>query len=153
MLDELTFCYDLGDTVGERMFEECNHIINERIIRATMLDEIYRKKRKQQTDKKRLRDVCREIEADLGRAIYLQWVLNYDKVEPILNTLIGKLRMFIEEEVDLPYEKKIKQIKECFPHVYLRGEGEEEEKKRGFLEKIRKVEEYLEEYEKGKMED
>ncbi|MCG3254680.1 MAG: zinc ribbon domain-containing protein [Candidatus Heimdallarchaeota archaeon] len=151
LLDELTFCHDLGDTLSEGEYDECNHIINERIIRAAMLDEIYKKKRKQQEDKKKLRNVCREIIADLGRALYLQWVLNYDEVEPILNTLIEKVRAFIKEEVDLPYEKIIKQTKESFPYVYLRGEEVEEEKKRGFLEKIRKLEEYLKEYEKGKM--
>ena len=117
-----------------------------------MLDEIYRKKRKQQADKKKLRNVCREIIADLRRAKYLQWVLDYNEVEPILDTLIGKMKLFIEEEVDLPYEKIIKQTKESFPNVYLRGEEVEEEKKRGFLEKIRKLEEYLKKHEKGKME-
>ncbi|MCK4611934.1 MAG: hypothetical protein KAU62_12320 [Candidatus Heimdallarchaeota archaeon] len=150
MLDELTFCYDLRDTLSEREYDECNNLINEKIIRATMLDEIYKKRRKQQEDKKKLRNVCREIIADLGRALYLQWVLNYDEVESILDTLIGKIRMFIEEEVDLPYEKIIKQTKESFPNVYLRGEEVEEEKKRGFLEKIRKLEEYLKEYEREK---
>ncbi|MHA1218155.1 MAG: hypothetical protein ACTSSN_03945 [Candidatus Heimdallarchaeaceae archaeon] len=115
-----------------------------------MLDEIYKKKRKQQTDKKKLRNVCREIIADLRRAKYLQWVLDYDEVESILDTLIEKVRIFIEEGVDLPYEKIIKQTKESFPNVYLRGEEAEEEKKREFIEKIRKIEEYLKEYEEGK---
>lgn len=143
MLDDLTFCYDLGDTVGELEYVECNHIINERIIRAAMLDEMYRKKKKQQADKKKQRNICREIIADLRRAKYLQWVLDYNKVEPILDTLIGKLRIFIGEGIDLPYEKIIKQTKESFPNIYLRGEEREEEKKRGFLEKIRKLEGYL----------
>lgn len=143
MLDDLSFCYDLGDILSEMEYDECNHIINERIIRATMLDELYRKKGKQQAEKKKLRDVCREIEADLGRALYLQWVLDYNKVEPILDTLLGKAKMFIDEEVDLPYEKIIKETKESFEEVYLRGG--EEEKRRVFLEKIRKIEEYLKE--------
>ena len=73
----------------------------------------------------------------------MQWVLDYNKVEPILDTLIGKIRMYIEEEVDLPYEKIIKETKESFPNIYLRGEEREEERRRGFLEKIEKLEEYL----------
>ncbi|MCE7737955.1 MAG: hypothetical protein KAU62_02180 [Candidatus Heimdallarchaeota archaeon] len=152
MLDDLTFCYDLGDTLSEREYGECEHIVNERIIRAVMLDEIYRKKKKQQANKKKLRNICREIIADLRRAKYLQWVLDYNKVEPILDTLTGKIRMYIEEEVDLPYEKIIKETKESFPNVYLRGEEREEEKKRGFLEKIEKLEEYLKKHNKVKHE-
>ena len=152
MLDDLTFCYDLGDTLSEREYEECEHIINERIIRATMLDEIYRKKRKQQEDKKKLRNICREVIADLRRALYLQWVVNYDEVEPILVTIIGKIRMYIGEGIDLPYKKIIKETKESFPNIYLRGEEREEERRRGFLEIIEKLEEYLKKHNKVKHE-
>ena len=145
MLEDLTFCHDLGDIFGEREYIECEYIIDEGIIRAAMLDELYRKKREQHADKKKLRNI--------SRALILQWILDYDKVHPILNTLIGKIRLFMEDEVDLPYEKIIKQTKESFTHVYLRGEEREEEKRRLFLEKIGKVEEYLHDYEKRRMED
>jgi len=95
----------------------------------------------EQVDKKKLRDVCREIGADLGKALYLQWILDYNKVEPILNTLLVKIKMFIDEEVELQYEEIIKKIGESFEEVYLRGG--EEEKRRRFKGKIRELEEYL----------
>ena len=144
MLDEITLCFNLGDVLTEEEDIECKHIVNERIIRATMLDEIYRKKREQQINKDKLRNLCREIIADLEKALYLQWVLNYNEVEPILKTLLGKMKLFMKEGVNLPYEKIIKDLKETFEPIYLRNKEVEDEKRGEFLEKISEVEEYLE---------
>ena len=144
MLDEITLCYNLEDTLTREEEIECPQIVNERIIRASMLDEIYRKKRKQQASRIKIRNLCREIMADLGKALYLQWVLNYDNVEPILITLIGKMKMFMRERVELPYEKMIKELKETFEPIYLRNKKVENEKRRIFLGKIYEIEEYLE---------
>ncbi len=145
ILDDLTFCYDFEGVPSGELLEECKLVINVRIIRATMMDEIYKRKKKT-ANKSKLKNLCREIIADLERVLYLQWILNYNEVEPILNILIKKIELYIKEGIDLPYEKIIKQTKEHFPPIYLRNEDREGEKRNKFIERINQLDEILKEY-------
>ena len=88
-----------------------------------MLDEMYKKKKEQNADKKKLRNISREIIADLRRATHLQWIVNFNEVEPIFKTLIEKLLVYIKEEVELPYYRLIKQEMESYHYMY-EGVGE-----------------------------
>ncbi|NPD87166.1 MAG: hypothetical protein HGN29_00485 [Asgard group archaeon] len=133
ILFKITFCINLGDSLSNQQYYECENIINERLMRSALLYNFYKKKKKQGEKETQIRGLCREILNDLKKALFLQWEVKEKNMRPIFEIYGKKLLEFAGEGIDLPYFEMIESFLSRIHYMY---EGEEVKDIITFLIKI-----------------
>jgi len=103
----ISYCYELGNTFDEKLFEECIQNIKSRIIRAALLNEIYKEKKATEGDEGLLKALCNKIIVDIRRALYIQWDIKIKDADIMVSSLCMKIKSYLKEGIILDYHETL----------------------------------------------